>query len=380
MSTTGRPDADTPATSDIADRLRNAEFVRLVATRTGDAIAASGLLADALDVQGIPYQMSAVKLPDDTERATDTDLTIGLGRPMAEADVTFGDSVISASSSAFGVASELGAVDPVLALAGVCAAGEKPDGELLAAANERGIERRPGVGVPTADLADGLAHSTLIHAPFSSSVETAADALAGLDLSEPLEDSDRRSVASLAAITVAGEGTPRAAEQVEQFLRPFSGPGTPFATIEGHADVLDATARQRPDLALPLVLGAVEPETALEAWREHARTAHEAVRTSSTGRYDGLFVVQCRSEAPIGTVARLVRDFRSPEPLVLVVTDGEAVALSTTGPGDDTPNVGAGIEKAAAAIDGRGAGTPTEGRAQFDVEPTEFVVAFREEL
>ncbi|PSP29180.1 hypothetical protein BRC65_00745 [Halobacteriales archaeon QH_2_65_14] len=380
MSATGRPGADAPDASDVATRLRDAGFVRLVAGASGDAVAAAGLLASALGSLDVPYQSSVVPLPEPADRATDDDVTVALGRPSADADLTVGTGSTPASRTAFDVASRLAVPDAELALAGTCAAGVHPGEELLAAGSERGIERRPGVGIPTSNPVAGLAHSTLVHAAFSGSVEDAADAIGRLDVPDALADDDWRRVASLVAFTVTEEGTPRGATRVEGFLRPLASPGSRFETVEGYGDVLDAVAHERPGLAVPLALGALERETALDAWRRHASRAHEAVRAASAGRYDGLFVARCGADAPLGTVARLVRDYRSPEPLVLVVTDGAACVAAT----DDSPaashHVGSMVAEAATSVGGDGTGTATRARARFDVEPTEFVVALREVL
>jgi hypothetical protein len=190
-----------------------------------------------------------------------------------------------------------------------------------------------------------------------------------------MDGESRRRVASLVALAVAGDedATPRGAEAVERFLRPCA--GGPFGTVGGYADVLDALARTRPGPAVALALGAGDRETALEAWRAHGRRAHAAIRAATTGRYDGLYAVRCGDEAPVGTVARLVRDFRSPEPVVLVVAGGEAAAVRTPGA---TADVGTAVATAATAVGGTGDGTAMRGRARFDAEDPEFVVAFRE--
>jgi hypothetical protein len=364
MSTAGTPQSDAPAASDIAARLREAGFVRLVAAGTGDGVAAAGLLAGALDRGSVPYQTSVVALPERTERATSADLTVALGRPSAGADLTLGTDGDPASRTAFAVAREL---DPatrvgVLALAGVLAAGSDPDEELLAATD---LERRPGVAVPVADAVEGVAHSTLVHAPFSGSVSETREQLAHLD--------DRRAVASAVALAVAGDeaGVPRGGTAVERLLRPHV--GGPFETVGGYADVLDALARERPGHAVAAALGA--DLSVLPVWRDHAERAHAAVREARTGRYDGLFVARCDGSPPAGTVARLVRDYRSPEPVVLVVADGEAVMLAVPDAGVD---VGTAVETAARAVGGSGAGTRTRGRARFDCESSAFVLEARE--
>jgi hypothetical protein len=397
MSVTGRSETASHATGEVAARLLDTEFVRVVAAATGDAVGAAGLLATALDSRSVPFQTSVVGLPDRAESGTDADLTIALGRPATTADVAIQRGAAAAADE---IARELGGGDPVLALAGTIAAGRQPDSDLLARAADRGIERRPGVAIPDVALADGLAHSTLLSAPFSGDPEATRDALAGLDLPDrpgddalglpdrPGDDALGR-VASFVALTIAGDdaATARGAAAIERFLHPLE--GGPLGTVGGYADVLDVAARERPGVALLLALGQAERTAALDAWRDHACRAHAAVRDASTGRYNGLFVARCgdgpREESvPVGTVARLLCAYRSPEPIVLAVADGVAEAravsadLESDREEDDRPSIGDAIRDATERVGGRAAGTATRGRATYDVSPTEFVGAFRE--
>jgi hypothetical protein len=231
--------------------------------------------------------------------------------------------------------------------------------------------RHAGIAVPTADLVDGLAHSTLVAGPFSGTADAARDLLADVDTEGSDEETHRR-VASLATLAVAGDEklTERGTHAVERFLRPYV--GGPFETVGGYADVLDAVAREAPGLAVALAVGSLDSDRALQAWRRHGAGAHAALAAAKTDRYDGLWVVRCDGDAPVGTVARLAREFRSPEPVVLVVADGEAAAV-----GPSASGVGTAIETAAQSVGGDGAGTQTRGRARFDAD-SQFVLAFRE--
>ncbi|GGK75621.1 hypothetical protein [Haloarcula sebkhae] len=369
MSATGRE--PTPATSpdDLAGSLREATFVRLVSDATGEALAATGLLARALD--DTPFQASVVRPFEDPDRTTETDITVAIGRTQPTADVTLTD---RAAATAFETARELGTADPALALAGTIAAGNV-DGTVAEAAEQAGFDRRPGVAVPTADLADGLAHSTLFVAPFSGDTEAARAALADLGIdahqSADLSADDHRRLASLVALAVTADTPPRAADAVQRALRPTT--GGPFETVGGYADVLDAVAREQPGTAVALALGheAVN-EDALAAWRTHAARAHEAVSEATTGRYDGLFVA--RGDAmPTGTVARLFADYRAPEPVTLVVTDDRAAARATDG-----RDVAETMHAAAETVGGDAVGVGDRARARFDVSTADFIEAFRE--
>jgi hypothetical protein len=369
MSTAGHPAEPTP--SDLESALSEATFVRLVAAADADSVAAAALLADALGRQEIPYQTSVTPLATPAERSTDADLTVGIGRPVTGSgeQIRLGG---AAARTAHAVARNLGAGDLSLALAGAVAGNGHPGDELAALASEHGIERRPGLAVPTTDLAGGLARSTLVHAPFSGS--EAVETELGVEIPSDPTKADRRRLASAVALAVAGDpdGTDRGSEAVERLLRPLS--GGPFGTIGGYADVLTAVARERPGLAVVLALGKLDSERALEHWRVHGQRSHEAIRSATTSRYDGLLIRQCEGNAPVSTVAELVADYRSPEPVVLVVCPHRAAVSART----DIVDITGPLEAAATVVDGTSETAGQRGRAEFTGDSTEFVAAFTE--
>lgn len=385
MSATARAE-DPPAAGDVAGRLREAGFVRLVGAATGDALAASGVLARALRESSIPFQIRIDAVPNPVPGDGD-DLVVGIG-------AAGGDLALSgpepASLTAAAAARELGvAPDPLLALAGVATADRPLDAgdaaTLLDAARERtAVERRPGVAVPTADLAEGLAHSTLVSTPISGDPEAARATVSDLDLPAEPADEERRRLASWLAIEATASSA-RAVEAVERALRPYATPEASFATIEGFGDVLDAVARERPGTGVALAIREAELRTAtLDAWRTHARAVHGALAASATGRYDGVFAVRVDDSDPgrLGTAARLFRDFRSPEPIVLVVgEDGESSAAAAASV--DDARLGAAMAEAVRTVDSPGP-TAGDGRwatARIDgIEVSRFVTAFREAL
>ncbi|MBX0303648.1 hypothetical protein [Haloarcula salinisoli] len=372
MSATGRDQAPAPSPSDLAAALNESAFVRLVSDATGDSLAGTGVLARALTADDTPFQASVVGPFANPDRTTEADVTVALGAGHSTADHTLS---AQPAATAFAVARELGASpDPVLALAGTIAGGDV-DGTVADAAERSGLERRPGLAVPVADIADGLAHSTLLSGPFSGDAEAARTALAELDLpsttSADLTDDGHRRVASMVALAVTEDAPERATDAVARGLHPYA--GGPFETVGGYADVLDAVAREAPGTGIALALGHEGVrENALSAWRTHASDAHRAVADATTGRYDGLFVA--RGDAmPVGTVARLVADFQAPEPVALVVTDGEAAARATDG-----RDVAATMRAATDDIAGETVGQGDRARAQFDVPTSELIEAFRE--
>ena len=359
----------TPATlapDALADVLVDAPFARLVATDDGDALAAAGLLARALRAVGTPFQVRVSRdpVPDDLDDGVAVTVGIdrgphaitGQGRP--------------ASTDAFAVSRALGVdPDPVVALAGVIAAGSVPgtdgSGDALDAAESSGrVHRRPGVALPTADLADGLAASTLLRAPYSGDSEAARAALAELGLPADLDEDAHRRLASLVAVDVAdadGAST-RAASAVERALRPYATDG-PFQTVGGYADVLDALALEAPGTGVALALDASPSDglrtAALDAWRSHGVAAHRALDDATTGRYDGCVVARVDATRPVlPTVARLVRDFRSPEP-VAVAVDESAGRLAAAA--SEPVGLGGACRSAASEFDGTGWGTAARG-------------------
>jgi hypothetical protein len=375
--------ATAPATVEDADagelaaRLRSAPFVRVVAPATGDSLAASGVLARALTRRSTPFQVCIDPVPETL--STDDELVVGLG--VAGGDVSITDrpaSVVAAET-----ARELGAdPDPILALAGVTAAGLSPSAApaLLDAVVDRStVERRPGLAIPTDDPVDGLAHSTLLHVPQSGDLDAAR---AAFDVTETPDEEARRRLASRVAIE-ASASTTRAADTVERVLRPYATPEAPFATIGGFGDVLDAAARERPGTGVALALrddGATRTSV-LDAWRAHARSVHATLSAATTGRYDGVFVARVEEGSParLGTVARLCLDFQSPEPAVLVVGDDAAAAASAT-----ETELGRTMADAVRAVDTEGlsCGGPRRATARFeaDGEVSRLITAFREAL
>jgi hypothetical protein len=344
MSTEGRSAEPVSATN----ALESAGFVRLVARADGDGLAASGLIASALAERETPFQVTVGRTIAERSARLDAptnedDRTIVVGAVDAAADP---DDVIRlaatdrpATLEAVDLVREIGGTpDPVLALAGVVAGGSEPGaGEsewLLETAIERGlVEQRPGVAVPTSDPIDGVAHSTRLRAPWSGDPDAAREALGDAvdgDL-DALDADDHRVIGSLVALDAVGadEATDATAETIGRLLRPYATPDHAFATLGGFADVLEALARTDPGTGTALAMGHDVRDAALDAWREHGRRAHDALDHASTGRYDGLYVVDV-DDGPVEAIAKVVAASRSPEPTVLVVSEGHSPSSNRT--------------------------------------------------
>jgi hypothetical protein len=368
MAVTGRSE-DSPAADSAANTLREAAFVRLLAGDDSDSLAAAGLLGRALDERGTPFQ---ARIAERGEAATDDATTVHIG--CEGGDLTLSREG-SASETAFGIARDLDCdPDSVLALAGMFFEGFEGSAAFEDARECGHIEQRPGVAVPVADFTDGVAHTTLVHAPFSGDCEATAAALDGRD--------DPREVASLLALSVANMdgATPRAAESVAGALRPYAittsdenAVSGRCATVGGYADVLRASARERPGIALALALGHDVWEAALAAWRTHGNRAHAALRGATTERHRGVFVAHTE-DAPLATTARLLCEFRSPEPIALAVSETRAAGTAV-----EDARLGRHMCEAGTAAGGDGGGSARRGRARFE-NSEKFVAAFREAI
>ena len=345
----------TVSTATDADVLRSGEFVRIVTRADGDAIAAAGLLARALARDGTPFQITTgATIGDRTARLQEEieGVTVSIGpHDHSETDPgTTAETHLSIAATdrpaTLAVADHLKTLeatgDPLLTLAGTVAAGIDPGAgetewllERALAGDAPLIERRPGVGVPTTDMVDGLAHTGACLAPWSGDEDAVAALLEAVPAAPTDGDVDHRTIGSLVALEAVGDpaASEHAATAIGRFLHPYAITGAdgsvPFVTLEGYADVLRATADCEPGTGVALAMGHDVSTSALDAWRACGRRAHTAIEGASTGRYDGLFVVGI-DDGPVRTVARLVSAYRSPEPTTLVIGNDEA-AIRTRG-------------------------------------------------
>lgn len=327
MATTGR---STDAASDpdrAATLVRDADFVTLLGSEDGAALAAVGILGAALDDLDVPYQASLVPNSAAAEpRLVDESLAVTAGLGAGELSLSRERPALAA----YDVATALGAdPDPVLAIAGAVAGGTVPSGAALEAAEAAGAEIRPGVGIPTEDTAVGLAYSGLLHAEFSGDEDAAREFLGPLDVDAAItEDTDeaRTKLASMIAMEVSPANA-GAEGGLERVLAPMTSPG-PFETIEGYADVLAALAMTDPGTGIAFVLGHVSPSDALESWKSAGAAIHRGVVSLDPTRVGEVAVGSVEEVTPV-PVARLARDFRVSDPHVLV-GNGESVALATT--------------------------------------------------
>lgn len=387
---------------------------------TGEAVAAAGLLARTARRLDTPFHLRPTRRPTVTpdgttvlvgypdgvepshESAGDADADGTSAGKTSDADTPNGDLTYvqpGPEPASVRVAEQLRAggiePDPVLTLAGAVAGGSQPAGEPLEAAERADrLHRRPGVGVPTPDLATGLAYTTSLRLPVSNDPDAARELLETVGVAaEATPESLRRlaSVVALDATSLDDERRPaeRAVEATERTLHPHV-TDEPFGSVEGYADVLETLAAADPGLALA---AALEPEAvadrALDCWQTHGERVHAAVGDARSARYDGVFVLRVtdaadeltsgdattdpeRRATPLATVARLAQAFRSPEPRTLVVGDGHAAAVGSP----DAP-VGPPLCTAAESADGTAFGH-VRATARFDGDVQAFLHGFRE--
>lgn len=334
MSTTGRSADGVADAESVAAAIREAGFVRVVSHADGASLSAAGVLARGLC--DVPFQLSVARTDADAAATLaavgDDRATVAFGfAPDAlarhDADASPSASVDGASAvrCAAAVVRDLGGspFEP-LVLAGLRAAGDVPT------ADDAAIERRPGVGIPTEDLGDGLAHSTLLHGDFSGDEGRAGAALAELGLPATLDATAHRRLAShVAMVTTDGPAPSRSTEALQRSLQPHVHGDCPFATVEGAGDVLDSLSRGSPGLGVAVAVGGLDRTAALDAWRTHAARVHAAVASANVPADAGDHVVSVSDvDADPVAVARLLRDFVTDAPNVLVADDAGA-ALAT---------------------------------------------------
>ncbi|RRJ31982.1 hypothetical protein [Halocatena pleomorpha] len=316
----------------VVSELNEAEFVQFVTASNGDAVAATGILAQGLS---IPFQARVTRA---TAGVSEADVTVGVGQTGGDVSITNRPVSVRAveiarersNSTETGLSSTL----QVLALAGIIAAERDIDDYADVFGERLNRDDRPGLAIPTTDPVDGLAHTTLAHAPFSGDPDAAAEVVSEIDGTGDGAAS-RVQIASMLAVSVVDESGTHASTAVERALSPDvveADESCPFTTLAGYADVLDALARSNPGEGLALALGHGRPENALTGWRKYARNVHDAVRTAELDRYPECVVVELPKTptATVETVVRLIREYRSPEPVVVATTDDGVVATART--------------------------------------------------
>lgn len=359
------PDTHPPSVEDVAATIRDQLLVQIGVRADAASLAASGILAHACRGAGTAFHVSTVRTVAECEEWRETtDPEAGLLTLGIDENGSQDESLVRVAAA---TAHRLEVPVPAgLVVAGGLADGYHPS-ELDAPGVELdGIHQRLGLGIPIDDPVAGLAYSTLIHGPFSGSPEAVGDLLPDDDGADRLGD-DEKGVASVVALESLGvdAASTRAAHGLEAVLNPHVGAG-PFVTVEGYADVLGVLATSQPGLGVGLALGADIHEAAVGAWQDTAKLAHQGVREADTARYDGVMVAQ--TSGPVELVARLMRDYRSPEPVVLALNDGIAgIAAAERAAG---PLVEAVIE---AGI-GSGLARDDTGFVRFDDQQTDVVI------
>lgn len=365
MAATNRSVAGLPDAESTAAALREAAFVHLLGRADGAALAATGILASACASGGIPFHASVVRTRADFDEATrvaDDGVVLPIG--MNDDGLTYSREepvCVTASTAATALGAE---PDPVLALAGVVAEGGDPT-EAPGLLADAPVDQAPGVAIPTADVADGIAHSTLVHTDFSGNPDAAAEA------TRALAGDNNRAAASLVALAAVDhpDATSRAAVAIARAVHPYF--GGPFETLEGYADVLGALAQSAPGIGLALMLGDTAHDAALSAWRSHAATVHAAVQAADLVPRNGLVVADVTG--PVEPTARLLRDYRAAESIVLAIGDGEIGAATVEQPLDPA------FTDAAATANGTAHTNGDRGYARVADTDT-FIDAFTEAL
>lgn len=380
---------ESTASGKVEHELATTEFARITAYPDGDSVAAAGIIAQACSALGVPFRLRAgtPTSPPDTDADT-TVIVVGHHRPVSdEHDIHIGGSG-AASKRALDATRDINAVEsnPVLALAGLTTLPAPVDdtgGDIRRLAADLGyLSQRPGVATATQDLMDGLANALTIHAPFSGRPDRAQAHLAELQLPVEMDVDGQRRLEAFVATAVSPASRPSGRQALETAIRPLAITDGRFQTVAGYGDVLRAVARDAPGLGFGLLLGGVDDAEALEVLAEHAQTAHRCVRRAEVFEYDGFAVARVdddtltddRLAAVLPTVARLVRDYRTPAATCYAVTDGYAAGATRT-----SDAVGPQVQATARSLDGAGQARQHLGEARFDGSAEEFVRALQDD-
>lgn len=173
---------------------------------------------------------------------------------------------------------------------------------------------RPVIGIPIEEQTDGVAHSTLIHGPFSADEDRTASLL------EPHE-SDLTAVRSALTLELLSNSpvTGETAEKIEVFLTSTETNG-PFHTTGGVLDVLTVLSQTAPGVALSTICGWQDIETATESWRTTAIEIHDAIRGER--RTAGDVTIIDSSTPAVASVSALAATFTETTSVVLADNGG----------------------------------------------------------
>lgn len=301
------------------DSLATASFVRLVTAPTAEAIAACGMISRSLQSARVPFHASITVAAQATcENAT----TVSIGHsPSLAADHCLGPGHAVAEASDLLRDQGLEA-EPGLQIGRVLGPTDEKRG------SGRSDSREAGLGMAVPELVDGLAHSSLVHGPYSGDPALAREFLDGIDAEDP------QHVASAVALgTMADTAqSSRAGWALSRFLGPRHTPEGPFETAAGTADVFDLLAPVDPGLALSIACGDTGArERALGTWRRQSTALHDRLANASVESHSGVAVVQTDIDS-VEPLARLVLDYLAPEASVAVVSD-RRLGIATIQPG-----------------------------------------------
>lgn len=306
MAATERPDR-TDAHRELPGELANASFVELRVAPSVDALAGAGMLTAALEARGVPFH-ARVDTGNDNG-SSEAGAFLGTNEaPDGQIHIPHGE--VAAATTQVAHAWETEDVAGLQDSAAVF-------GEL-----RRDDRTTDGLGVPLDDTVDGLAHSTLVHGPFSGDEEESAAMYDRVD-GDPVD------LASLVTLETIGGAGPHAASALERFLAPIRTPDGPFATAAGTADVLDVLGEVNPGLGLALVCGQRDArKTAIRTWKRVATDIHARAESVSPASDAAIATLDSDVPAP-AALARVVRDYRTTAPATLV-TGPDTIGIASS--------------------------------------------------
>lgn len=337
---------------DRANRLHAAEFVTVSTSPTADAIAATAALVQLFQQQSVPFHVRLGAAP--TVTVAEDAPSIAVGTSSQEADVHLAP---PATTEVTEITERFGTEpDPVLSAVGRQVWEAEPTSDDGADSDQK---RSPGVGLPVADVADGLTHSTLLRGPWSGDTDYR-------EIPQDAEnDADLASLVALEALQASAVPA-RTASALERALHPMTTAEHAFPTVEGLADVLTVLAAEDPGMALAVACEpATHREEAVQRWHRSAAAVHDRLSTGPDETGGDVAVYYDADPAP-HVLARLARDFEGEAACVLALS-AETVAVATCDPSRIDRLVEHGCEPVAAwyrpgrcLLRGDHTGTPTD--------------------
>ncbi|MDZ7689085.1 MAG: DHHA1 domain-containing protein [Halobacteriales archaeon] len=376
---------------EAVERIASSEFVRIVAHADADGVSSAACLCSALSSLGIGYHFTALEDPSDAGKAN-ADVFCDLGAAYLDRMDTTTETVVidhhpprgtegfdgvlvgtdapSSSVTAYRVAREIGAVNPVTALVGAVGDGVSLDDEdvsyVVEDAVETGVEHGEGVRIVGENYVEALAYSTRPFTRLSGNYDEARSFI------DEVDEDDISTAVVLLALTQEGS-RPNAVAELVGDLYHFPS-GVHLHELARYVEACAVSGKHGLALSLCLDTGA-HLEEAREVWRAFESSVIEKVRGAKVEEGENRKPAFARTHGGFdtGAVADALYDWVTGD-IVVVNEDGEASFRA------DSFDCGRVARESARAVGGEGGGHTSRAGASFsasDVSRDEFFEAVR---